>query len=319
MFFANDPTIYRFANFRAVRRLPYPADSRNGAFNRSHGVRCHFASKGKFGTVARIANRTLHPGAPGQPDFKTLSMIRRRGNNRLTRAVGFLFGLLLAVVPVDASDTMASLLAELRAETPLLNQQVLRLALEATDCAEGRELAETSILTVIDYSLPSTEPRLWVLDLDQKQLLFRELVSHGVNTGENLATRFSNRVGSRQSSLGLFRTEGTYYGRNGFSLRLEGLERGINHKALERTIVMHGAWYVSEAFAQEHGRLGRSWGCPALEKDVAPEVIETIKNGSLLFIYHPEQQWQAQSEFLNGCRQSSSSPDRAVSTSASRR
>ncbi|MGB5552396.1 MAG: murein L,D-transpeptidase catalytic domain-containing protein, partial [Thermoanaerobaculia bacterium] len=107
--------------------------------------------------------------------------------------------------------------------------------------------------------------------------------------------------------------------RNGFSLRLEGLERGINHKALERTIVMHGAWYVSEAFAQEHGRLGRSWGCPALEKDVAPEVIETIKNGSLLFIYHPEQQWQAQSEFLNGCRQSSSSPDRAVSTSASRR
>ena len=246
-------------------------------------------------------------------------MIRRRGNNRLTRAVGFLVGLLLAVVPVNASDTMASLLAELRAEAPLLNQQVLRLALEATDCAEGRELAETSILTVIDYSLPSTEPRLWVLDLDQKQLLFRELVSHGVNTGENLATRFSNRVGSRQSSLGLFRTEGTYYGRNGFSLRLEGLERGINHKALERTIVMHGAWYVSEDFAEEHGRLGRSWGCPALEKDVAHEVIETIRNGSLLFVYHPEQRWQAQSEFLNGCRQSTASRGSDSSASPSRR
>ncbi|NHZ73276.1 MAG: hypothetical protein GWP16_02255, partial [Nitrospirae bacterium] len=179
--------------------------------------------------------------------------------------------------------------------------------------------ADTSILTVIDYSLPSTEPRLWVLDLDSKQLLFRELVSHGVNTGENFATRFSNREGSRQSSLGLFRTAGTYYGRNGFSLRLEGLEQGINHKALERTIVMHGAWYVSEAFAQEHGRLGRSWGCPALEKDVAPEVIQTIKNGSLLFIYHPGQQWRAQSELLNGCRQGTASLGDGTSESPSRR
>lgn len=245
-------------------------------------------------------------------------MTRRRSDNRLTRAVGLLFGLLLAVVPVDASDTIASLLADLQTEAPLLNQQVLRMALEAADCAEGRQLAETSILTVIDYSLPSTEPRLWVLDLSHKQLLFRELVSHGVNTGENFATRFSNRVGSRQSSLGLFRTEGTYYGRNGFSLRLEGLERGVNHKALERTIVMHGAWYVSEEFAQEHGRLGRSWGCPALEKDVAPEVIETIKNGSLLFVYHPDRRWQAQSEFLNGCRQRSSSRGATSSKAASR-
>jgi len=214
---------------------------------------------------------------------------------------------------------MASLLAELRAEAPFLNQQVLRMALEAADCAEGRNLADTSILTLIDYSLPSTEPRLWVLDLDSKQLLFHELVSHGVNTGENFATRFSNRVGSRQSSLGLFRTEGTYYGRNGFSLRLEGLEPGINHKALERTIVMHGAWYVSEDFAEEHGRLGRSWGCPALEKGVAPKVIETIKNGSLLFVYHPEQRWREQSEFLNGCRQSTASHTSNTSASLSRR
>jgi hypothetical protein len=214
---------------------------------------------------------------------------------------------------------MASLLADLRTEAPLLNHQVLRMALEASDCAEDRDLADTSILTVIDYSLPSTEPRLWVLDLDSRQLLFHELVSHGVNTGENFATRFSNRVGSRQSSLGLFRTEGTYFGRNGFSLRLEGLERDINHKALERTIVMHGAWYVSEAFAEEHGRLGRSWGCPALEKDAAPEVIETIKNGSLLFIYHPEEQWRQQSEFLNGCRQSTASQSSNTAAAPSRR
>jgi hypothetical protein len=233
--------------------------------------------------------------------------------------LGFFSRLFLLAVPVQAADGGETLLAELRAEASSIDQRVLRMALEATDCAEDRDLGDNSILTVIDYSLPSTEPRLWVLDLDSKQLLFHELVSHGVNTGENFATRFSNRVGSRQSSLGLFRTEGTYYGRNGFSLRLEGLDRGINHKALERTIVIHGAWYVSEAFAEEHGRLGRSWGCPALEKEVAPEVIETIKNGSLLFIYHPDQRWQEQSEFLNGCRQSTASRDNSTSDSPSRR
>jgi hypothetical protein len=233
--------------------------------------------------------------------------------------LGILSVLLLAAAPLEAADTVGSLLQELRAEAPSLDREVLRLALESSHCAEDRKLADTSILTVIDYSLPSTEPRLWVLDLDKHTLLFKELVSHGVNTGENFATRFSNRSGSRQSSLGLFRTEGTYYGRNGFSLRLEGLERGINHKALDRTIVMHGAWYVSEAFAAEHGRLGRSWGCPALEKDVAPEVINTIKNGSLLFIYHPERRWLEQSELLNGCRQSTASRGGSTSESSSRR
>lgn len=242
----------------------------------------------------------------------------RRNSGRIWGIVLF-SRLFLLAVPIQATDTVETLLAELRARAPALDQQVLRMALEASDCAADRELAETSILTVIDYSLPSTKPRLWVLDLDNKQLLFRELVSHGVNTGENFATRFSNRVGSRQSSLGLFRTEGTYYGRNGFSLRLEGLESGINHKALERTIVMHGAWYVSEEFAQEHGRLGRSWGCPALDKDVAPQVIDTIKNGNLLFVYHPDQRWQSQSEFLNGCSQSTASRDGQTSASPARR
>ena len=227
--------------------------------------------------------------------------------------------LFLVSIPLHAGESADALLSELRAEAPTIDSQVLELAIEASECAEDRQLGDNSILTVIDYSLPSTEPRLWVLDLDSKKLLFRELVSHGVNTGENFATRFSNRLGSRQSSLGLFRTEDTYYGRNGFSLRLEGLDRGINHRAMERTIVMHGAWYVSEEFASEHGRLGRSWGCPALDTDIASEVIETIKNGSLLFVYHPEEQWQTQSEFLNGCQQSAVfSDDRAIESPARR-
>lgn len=190
-------------------------------------------------------------------------------------------------------------------QAPALDPEVLAFALEASTCAAKQGIAESPILTVIDYSLPSTRPRLWVLDLERKKLLFRELVSHGVNTGENYARLFSNRKGSRQSSLGLFLTEQTYVGRNGYSLRLHGLERGVNHRALERTIVMHGAWYVSETFAEEHGRLGRSWGCPALERHVAPEVIDTIKDGSLLFVYYPDKNWLRSSPFLNGCHRGS--------------
>jgi hypothetical protein len=205
-------------------------------------------------------------------------------------------------LPTEAGQTLNE---SLENQAPELDPQVLELALEASACAEDQGVVDSPILTVIDYSLPSTEPRLWVLDLEQKRLLYRELVSHGMNTGENYARLFSNREGSRQSSLGLFLTNDTYYGRNGYSLRLHGLEQGINHLALERTIVMHGAWYVSETFAEENGRLGRSWGCPALERDVAPEVIDTIKDGSLLFVYYPDDNWLGSSEFLNGCRSKS--------------
>lgn len=188
-----------------------------------------------------------------------------------------------------------------RTEAPELDHAVLEAALSATECALRNTRVKRKILSVIDYSLPSTEPRLWVFDLEKRELLFRELVAHGVNTGENLATRFSNVEGSRQSSLGLFLTDKTYIGRNGYSLKLHGLEKGVNHNALERTIVLHGAWYVSEAFRREHGRLGRSWGCPAVKKEVAKPLIDTIKDGSLLFVYYPDQKWLSSSDFLNTC------------------
>lgn len=198
---------------------------------------------------------------------------------------------------VDAAETFENL----RTAAPDLDPQVLRLALDAVDCSWAREVGRRDLLTVIDYSLASTEPRLWVFDLERQELLFHELVAHGVNTGENYATRFSNRHGSKQSSLGVFLTGETYSGRNGYSLRLHGLEDGINHLALDRAIVVHGAWYVSEAFGREHGRLGRSWGCPALDQEVAREVIDTVKEGSLLFIYYPDPTWQESSELLNRC------------------
>lgn len=191
------------------------------------------------------------------------------------------------------------LFEKLRSEAPALDTEVLDLALTAHANAEQEGLLKRpELLTVIDYSLPSTEPRLWVFDLEASSLLYKELVAHGRGTGENWAEEFSNREGSKQSSLGLFTTAGTYYGRNGYSLYLHGHEKGINHRAYERTIVMHGAWYVNRAFARKHGRLGRSWGCPALPQSVSREVIDQIKDGTALFVYYPDEEWLESSPFL---------------------
>jgi hypothetical protein len=184
-----------------------------------------------------------------------------------------------------------------RAQGP--RTDVLHLALQAYACGRAHGLFSRSLLTVIDYSRPSVERRLWVLDPESGQMLFHELVAHGRNSGETYAHAFSNRPGSKQSSLGLFRTEETYYGRHGYSLRLAGLESGINDRARERAIVMHGAPYVTRAFAARHGRLGRSWGCPALDLSVHHDIIDRIKDGSALFAYFPDDEWLRQSPFLH--------------------
>ena len=182
-----------------------------------------------------------------------------------------------------------------------VSAEVLDLALTATSCAaaSGAIDAAPPTLTVIDYSLPSTEPRLWVFDLATGDLLFKELVAHGKNTGENLATQFSNQMDSRQTSIGLFVTDDTYVGSNGYSLRLDGLDAGFNDRARDRAIVMHGAPYVNEEIAARQGRIGRSWGCPALRTAIASKVIDTIRGGSVIFSYYPDQEWLQNSRFLN--------------------
>jgi hypothetical protein len=129
-------------------------------------------------------------------------------------------------------------------------------------------------------------------------LLFRELVAHGKNSGGNLTNYFSNSPGSLATSLGLFVTEDTYVGGNGYSLRLRGLEEGVNDMARDRAIVMHGASYVSRAAIQALGRLGRSWGCPAVRKEVAKKIINTVRGGSAVFAYYPEKRWLQTSEFF---------------------
>ncbi len=183
-----------------------------------------------------------------------------------------------------------------------LNPAVLDLALGAATCAVRAGIVDApSTLTVIDYSKPSTAKRFWLFDLRAHHLLYEALVSHGQGSGGNLATLFSNEPETHRSSLGLFVTEDTYIGKNGYSLRLNGLDVGFNDRARERAIVIHGAPYVSEAVALKQGRLGRSWGCPALDAHIARPVIDSMKGGGLLFAYYPDGEWLRASKYLGGC------------------
>jgi hypothetical protein len=207
---------------------------------------------------------------------------------------------LFGVTPVYADSGLpGSLSARLRAAAADLNGHVLELALGALQCARANGMPAVERLAVIDYSLPSTQPRLWVFDLDRARLLFHELVAHGRNSGNNLATAFSNQPESRESSLGLFRTGGTYQGSNGYSLRMDGLETGFNDNARERAIVMHGAPYVNDGMVGKLGRLGRSWGCPAVRLGIARPMIDALKGGQLLFAYYPDSRWLKMSQFLH--------------------
>jgi hypothetical protein len=151
---------------------------------------------------------------------------------------------------------------------------------------EGK-LLNDSVISIIDFSQPSVNKRLFIIDLKNYKVLFNTLVAHGRNTGRELATSFSNQSTSYKSSPGFYITRETYSGSNGYSLKLEGIEKGINDNAFERGIVIHGAEYVSEDFANAQGYIGRSQGCPAVPVQVTNRIINTIKNGTCLFIYHP--------------------------------
>jgi hypothetical protein len=163
---------------------------------------------------------------------------------------------------------------------------------------EAGKLAEDKqTLTVVDFDLPSTEKRLWVLDLGKKEILFHTLVAHGHNSGENEASNFSNTDQSNMSSLGFYATGSEYEGKHGHSLRLEGLDEGVNSNAAARSIVMHGADYVSEDFIKQNGRLGRSLGCPALPMDQYSQIIDAVNGGTCLFLNKSDAGYKSQ--YLN--------------------
>lgn len=160
-------------------------------------------------------------------------------------------------------------------------------ALEGFYLLKERGIIKKEIVTIVDFSLSSREKRLWIIDLFHNKILLNSLVAHGKNSGEDYANEFSNNEASNKSSLGFFVTGEVYQGKHGLSLKLDGLEKGINDHARQRSVVVHGADYVSEVFIRNHNRLGRSQGCPAVPVELSKKIIETIKDKSCLFIYHP--------------------------------
>ncbi len=172
-------------------------------------------------------------------------------------------------------------------------------ALTGYNKLEAEEKIENRLLSIVDFSLPSTEKRLWILDMETNEVLYHTYVSHGKNTGGNMATNFSNTPNSLQSSLGFYVTAETYYGKNGLSLFIDGMEEGFNSNARERYVVIHGADYAKEESIERLGRLGRSYGCPAVPSEVSKEIINKIKGGSALFIYHTSEDYIANSTYIN--------------------
>jgi hypothetical protein len=228
---------------------------------------------------------------------------------KLTIALLLLLELPFATAPASASASLggstttllaaATRPAALAQLAPAADPAVIELALGAMRCAQAQGTAiDATRLAVIDYSRSSLQPRLWVFDLAAHTLAYEELVAHGQGSGGDVPDRFSNDDGSHASSLGLFVTRDTYSGHNGYSLRMQGLEPGINDAAMARAIVMHGAAYVNADAGHHMGRLGRSWGCPALRQAVAKPVIDTLKDGQFVFSYYPDQHWLTRSALL---------------------
>lgn len=195
------------------------------------------------------------------------------------------------------SDTPLSLYEHLSVKSNALpKEEVFELAIKGSQ--KLNEELNSKIITIIDFSLPSTEKRMWIIDPEKQIILLHSVVSHGRNSGNLMAEKFSNQPESFQSSLGFYKTAETYQGKHGYSLRLDGLEKGFNDQARNRAIVIHGADYAKEEFAKNTGRLGRSLGCPALPTELSSKAIDLIKGGSLLFIYGQDEDYLKSSELI---------------------
>jgi hypothetical protein len=223
----------------------------------------------------------------------------------------FIFLIFVLAFILTASSTRAKLsvgnISFINSANDIYNKlEIKELSFEAfkiafsgfTKLQSNNLLHNDSLLTIIDFSLPSTEERFFIIDLKNLKVLKESLVAHGKSTGDLCPESFSNRVQSHQSSLGFYITENTYEGKHGYSLRLNGIEENINNNAKERAIVIHGANYVSRSYIKKYGRIGRSFSCPALPIEQNKQIIDLIKNNSCLFIYFPTSDYLKKSKLV---------------------
>jgi hypothetical protein len=204
------------------------------------------------------------------------------------------------IIKSSIGNSVGAIYDSLRLNLMGLSHQGFEYAMKGFDfLVKAGRLSNDSILSIVDFSQPSTKKRLFVIDLANFRVLFNTYVAHGLNSGTEFANHFSNTPQSNQSSLGFYETLDTYIGKNGYSLQLQGLENGINDNAGNRAIVMHGAEYVSEDFIRARGYLGRSWGCPAVPEKMSKPIIDKIKNGTCLFIYSPDKSYFTHSGILH--------------------
>lgn len=201
---------------------------------------------------------------------------------------------------VSRAEFISSLYINMELNGKGLSEDAFTAAMKGFDLLTGKgKIPNDKVITIVDFTKPSTQKRMFVLDVENQKVLFNTYVAHGQKSGKEFANQFSNIPESYQSSLGFYETSTTYMGKNGYSLKLKGLENGINNKAEERALVIHGAPYVSESFIHSNGYLGRSWGCPALPENLNKPIIDKIKNGSCLFIYSKNNNYFNQSKILN--------------------
>jgi L,D-transpeptidase catalytic domain len=204
---------------------------------------------------------------------------------------------IFSLVPVKKTVNRSDIYDSLHLADAGLSRVAFKIALSGLSQLDSSgDIQNAGILSIIDLSLPSSRKRLFVIDLNACALIFNTYVSHGRNSGKEMATRFSNKPRSRESSLGFYVTGETYIGHHGYSLRLNGKEQGINDNACSRGIVIHGASYVDERIAKNQGYIGRSEGCPAIPKILHRNIIEKIKNGTCLFLYSPDKFYETHSK-----------------------
>ena len=231
--------------------------------------------------------------AKSKPSHESRPMASHIESSLLTEAVS-------KVTPVKHDNLLSYLYDSLRLNLMGLSHQAFEYAMQGFNyLSETGKIANEKIISIVDFSLPSSRKRLFVIDLEKAKLVFNTYVAHGANSGTATANRFSNTPESNMSSLGFYETQGTYMGSNGYSLKLEGLESGINDNANRRAIVIHGAPYVSESMARMQGYIGRSWGCPALPENLNKPIIDKIKNGSCLFIYSSNKHYLRHSKIIH--------------------